>query len=395
MLSPDTIIAGRYRIISIIGQGSYGNVYLGHDADLDRDVAVKELQRSTESESEELWASYQQRFRKEAHILSRFSHTNVVAAYGLEQGDAGDMYLVLEYVDGKSLRELLEDSSPLPTDQALNIAIDMCQAIDAIYKRDIVHRDIKPSNIMVTSDGTAKLTDFGVAQVGHETHRTQEAVGHPGTPAYKSPEQATSTGYLDQRSDIYSLGLVLYEMLTGQLYVRNHLPPHHYNPQVPAPLDAVVMKALQENPIHRYQSATEMQRDLERVRKQDTVGQIRIILDRLPLGQYTAIIGAAVLMLSLLGIYRLASAISGATAMIEAAPTMAAAAAATSMPVPSATWTMPPPTATITPVPSPTPSAFADAHLHAGRWHSRERCLRAGRAGARIGDYRADLETEL
>ena len=354
MLSPDTIVGGRYRIVSIIGQGSYGKVYLGHDAELDRDVAIKELQRSTESESGELWATYQHRFRKEAHILSRFSHTNVVTAYGLEQSDAGDMYLILEYVDGTSLKELLENTRPLSTDQALNIAIDICQAVDAIYKRDIVHRDIKPGNVLVARDGSAKLTDFGVAQVGHETHRTQEAVGHPGTPAYKSPEQATSTGYLDQRSDLYSLGLVLYEMLTGQLYVRNHLPPHHYNPQVPPALDAVVMKALQENPSRRYQSAVEMLQDLERVRRQDTVGQLRIVLDKLPLGRYTAVLGAAALILSLLGIYRLASVISGATAMIESRAPATVVLAPSLVPTP--TWTMPVPTATITPLPSTTPA---------------------------------------
>jgi serine/threonine protein kinase len=353
VLSPDNVIAGRYRIVAIIGQGSYGKVYLGHDAELDRDVAIKELQRSTESGSEELWAAYQQRFRKEAHILSRFSHPNVVIAYGLEQDDAGDMYLILEYVDGKSLKELLESGKPLSTDQALSIAIDIGQAIEAIYKRDIVHRDIKPGNILVGRDGSAKLTDFGVAQVGHETHRTQEAVGHPGTPAYKSPEQATSSGYLDQRSDLYSLGLVLYEMLTGQLYVRNHLPPHQYNPHVPAALDAVVMKALQGDPAQRYQTATEMCHDLEQVRRQDTLGQLRIVLDKLPMGRYMALFGAVVLLFALLGIYRLASVISGATAMIDLTPTAAAAAPTV---VPTPTWTMPPPTATPSLMPSPTPS---------------------------------------
>ena len=107
----------------------------------------------------------------------------------------------------------------------IQLGLDISSAIEAIYRRDIVHRDVKPGNILLTEDGSAKLTDFGVAQLGHETRRTQTARGHPGTPAYKSPEQANYTGYLDERSDLYSLGLVMYEMLTGRLYVRNLVPP--------------------------------------------------------------------------------------------------------------------------------------------------------------------------
>ena len=180
MLSPDNVIAGRYRIVAIIGQGSYGKVYLGHDAELDRDVAIKELQRSTESGSEELWAAYQQRFRKEAHILSRFSHPNVVIAYGLEQDDAGDMYLILEYVDGKSLKELLESGKPLSTDQALSIAIDIGQAIEAIVQaryRTPRHQAGQYSGRARWHRPSSPISAW--PRVGHETHRTQEAVDTP------------------------------------------------------------------------------------------------------------------------------------------------------------------------------------------------------------------------
>lgn len=298
MLSPDTFLADRYRILRVLGEGGFGAIYLGRDEALDRDVAVKELLRDPTITSPEAWQRYQQRFLKEAHVMSQFSHPHIVSAYTLEADAAGNLYLVLEYVDGGSLKELIERAGVLPIERALDIAIDICQAIEAIYQRDIVHRDIKPSNILLSSDGTAKLTDFGVAQVGHETRRTQEASGHPGTPAYKSPEQSTSNGYLDQRSDLYALGLVLYEMLTGQLYVRNRVPPRHHRPQVPQALNAIVMKALEEDPAERYQSAGEMRRDLERVRQQSALGQVQVVLQNISRRQLvTAAALAAVLFL--------------------------------------------------------------------------------------------------
>jgi hypothetical protein len=271
---------------------------------MDRYVAIKELLHGAARLSPEEWQDYQVRFKKEVHTVSQFSHPNVVSAYALESDAEDNIYLILEYVDGGSLKHLLEAHAPLDVDRAIGIAIDLCNAVEAIYRQDIVHRDIKPGNILVTRDGTAKLTDFGVAQVGHETRRTQEAIGHPGTPAYKSPEQATSTGYLDQRSDLYSLGLVLYEMLTGQLYVRNRVPPSHYNGDVPSALSAIVMKALDENPADRYQSAPELRRDLESVREQRTWGQLRIVASRLSRGQVAAIAGVSLFLVLIAGFMR-------------------------------------------------------------------------------------------
>ena len=220
VLEPDTLLVGKYRIISTIGEGGYGQVYLAYDEGMERHVAIKELLHDKATLSPDKWQEYQARFRKEAQTVSQFSHPNVVTTYALETNATGSMYLILEYVDGGSLKDLLETAAPLGVEQALSITIDIARAVEAIYRQDIVHRDIKPSNILITQDGHAQLTDFGVAQVGHETRRTQEARGHPGTPAYKAPEQATSTGYLDQRADLYALGLVLYEMLTGRMYVR-------------------------------------------------------------------------------------------------------------------------------------------------------------------------------
>jgi len=251
------VLAGKYQIAAEVGEGGFGKTFLGYDSGMDRQVAVKELLHDSAEVAPEDYEGYKRRFRKEAQVVSKFAHPNVVAAYALETDAAGDLYLVLEFVDGGSLKNLL-DKGVLDPRQAVAIALDLCEAIDVIWKLDIVHRDVKPSNILLTKDGQAKLTDFGVAQVGHETRRTQEAHGHPGTPAYKSPEQASSSGYLDQRSDLYALGLVLYEMMTGKLYLRNRVPPRRLNRKVPKALSAAIMKALEDDPAQRHQSAQEM-----------------------------------------------------------------------------------------------------------------------------------------
>ncbi len=356
MLSPNTLLADKYRIIAEIGEGGFGKVYLGYDVAMERHVAIKELLRNDDDISPEQWREYQARFRKEAQVTSRMAHSNVVSAYALESGADGSLYLVLEYVDGGSLRQLLEAESPLEVGRAIDIAIDLCCAIEAIYKRDIVHRDIKPSNILLTRDGVAKLTDFGVAQVGHETRRTQDAMGHPGTPAYKSPEQATTTGYLDQRSDLYAVGLVLYEMLTGYLYVRNRLPPRRFNPHVPHALNAIVMKALEEDPADRYQLAADMRLDLERVRDEATLGQAQILWNRLLSNRAAAATSALVLLVVAFLGYRLAAPLVGLSAPKNApaptvVPTMAPGTGATS-PIETAVVILPP-----TPEPSPLPTA--------------------------------------
>jgi tRNA A-37 threonylcarbamoyl transferase component Bud32 len=290
------VLAGKFEIIAEIGEGGFGKTYLGHDSGMDRQVAIKELLHEAAEVSPEDYEDYKRRFRKEAQIVSKFSHPNVVTAYSLETDAQGDLYLVLEYVDGGSLKNLISQD-PLDVKRAIQIALDICDAVDVIWKYDIVHRDIKPSNILLTKDGTAKLTDFGVAQLGHETRRTQEARSHPGTPAYKSPEQASSTGYLDQRSDLYAIGLVLYEMVTAKLYLRNRVPPHRVNRKVPRSLSAVIMKALQENPADRYQSSQEMRAALEAVLKGGQLQGVGAVLgdlrERIPVRAAALTLGLA------------------------------------------------------------------------------------------------------
>lgn len=308
MLSPGDLLIGKYKIESVIGQGGFGQVYLAYDEAMDRRVAVKELLGRTADTSPEQWHEYQRRFAKEAQVVSHISHPNVVTTYALEDDGEGNLYLVTEYVEGGSLRDMLQDG-PLDVGRAVSIALDLAQAIEEIYRHDIVHRDIKPSNILLGGDGHAKLTDFGVAQVGRETLRTQEKSEHPGTPAYKSPEQATTTGYLDQRSDLYALGLVLYEMLTGALYVRNRVPPHRLNAEVPMALSRVVLKALEEDPAQRYQTAAALRRDLESVRDQSTLGQVWILLEGISPRRLLTVGAVACALVIILGVYRIGAAL--------------------------------------------------------------------------------------
>jgi len=354
-----SLLAGKYKVVRELGEGGFGKIYLGHDIGMDRPVAIKELLYDKVNVSPEEFEDYQRRFTKEARIVSKFSHANVVSAYALESDDEGNLYLVLEFVDGGSLKELLQREGKLDPQRAIDIAIDLCNAIEAIYKRDIVHRDIKPSNVLLTSDGQAKLTDFGVAQLGHETRRTQEAKGHPGTPAYKSPEQASTSGYLDQRSDLYSLGLVLYEMLTGRLYLRNRVSPRQLNPEVPKALDAVVMRALEEDPNDRYQSAAEMRQDLEQIRNGYMLGKARILISRLKPSQVSAISAFLLLAVAAVGLYLLGQTSFAALSALrerQSSPVPSATRIVT-MPVAVSTVSSVPveplPTLTITPSPGP------------------------------------------
>jgi len=355
VLQPDSLLLGKYQILSTIGEGGYGHVYLAYDVAMGRQVAIKELLRDVAAQDDARWQDFQARFRREAQTVGQFEHPNVVGAHALESDADGNLYLVLEYVDGGSLEDLLADGDPLPVERALNIAIDICRAIEAIYRRDIVHRDINPSNILLTrapapEGPVAKLTDFGIAQVGHETRRTQETLAHPGTPAFMSPEQATSTGYLDQRSDLYSLGLVLYEMLTGETYLRNQVAPRERNPRVPAALDAVVLRALRERPIERYQSASALRRDLERVRDQRLLGQLGIMLQTIKPRQIAALTGLLLVAVIVYGGVRLSRALAQIGATVTPVVTLTAA--------PPGTPTLGPDAATVTLTPLPAaPSA--------------------------------------
>jgi serine/threonine protein kinase len=262
---PTSILDERYRIERVIGEGAFGRVYLAMDNRLRRNVAVKELLASRNTTDRETYARYLDRFQREARATGTIQQPNVVTVYDLHVDDAGNNYLVMEYVDGTNLRDLLAQVGTLPPARAVAIGIDVARALEAVHEQEIVHRDLKPANIMITRRGVAKLMDFGIAQVGHESLRTQVASGHPGTPMYMSPEQSTGYGYIDGRSDLYSLGLVLYEMLVGEAFVKRRLPIGTARPDLPPGLVAVVDRLLQKDAAARYQSAGEVVQALTEV----------------------------------------------------------------------------------------------------------------------------------
>jgi beta-lactam-binding protein with PASTA domain/predicted Ser/Thr protein kinase len=269
----DSVLGDRYRIEARIGAGGMAEVFRGFDPVLNRTVAIKVLLPQFARDT-----SFVQRFRREAQAAARLNQPNIVAVYDTGADD-GTQYIVMEFIEGRTLGEFLSSGrKPTPV-QAAEIAQKICAALTAAHAVGVIHRDIKPGNVMVTREGTVKVMDFGIARVmGPETAPQTSAV--LGTASYLSPEQAQGSP-VDARTDIYSLGAVLYEMLTGRPPFMGETPvavaykqvnetpvvPSQLNPDVPARLDAVVMKALSKNPSNRYQTAEEFSADLGRVIK--------------------------------------------------------------------------------------------------------------------------------
>jgi serine/threonine protein kinase len=249
---------GRYEIQAVVGEGGFGKVYQAWDPEFERSVAIKELSGERQSDEPTKYAEYKERFKLERRVQGQFQHPHIVSVYDLVQQD-GNEYLVEQFIEGGTLRALLDREHRLQPERVIEIGVEMCQAIAAIWESDIVHRDIKPSNILLADDGQAKLSDFGVAQVGRLSQRTGSDAHHPGTPAYMSPEQERGRGYLDERSDLYSLGLVLYEALTGKSYKRERVSVRQLAPDVPKGLEGAVMRALAQDPGDRYQSTAELE----------------------------------------------------------------------------------------------------------------------------------------
>lgn len=245
---------GRFRIQAIIGEGALGTIYRAWDPNRRRLVAIKELSAELKARNPTRYAEYLERFRMERRIQSQLVHLRIVAAYEpMKQGETE--YLITEYLDGGTLADLIKQEGSIPPERVIEIGIEMCQAIAAAWERDIVHCDINPGNILLTSDGRAKLAGFGTAQVGKMSHRSQTYRRHPGTPTYMSPEQEEGRSYLDERSDLYSLGLVLYEALTGKPYKHERVPVRRLTSKVPAGAEKAVMRALEHEVGARYQSA--------------------------------------------------------------------------------------------------------------------------------------------
>jgi serine/threonine-protein kinase len=271
------MLGGRYRIEGRLGAGGMAEVFRGFDTVLNRHVAIKILAPQYARD-----VSFVDRFRREAQAAARLNHPNVVAVYD-SGSDDGTHFIVMEFVEGRTLADFLAKGGKLAPAKATEIAERIADALQAAHAQGVIHRDVKSANVMVTREGTVKVMDFGIARMAEGDNVTQTAAVL-GTASYLSPEQAQGRP-VDARSDIYSLGVVLYEMLTGGVpfvgdtavavaykHVQETPPlPSTKNPEVPPALDAVVMRAMAKNPANRYQTAAEFREDLERVRRGEMV----------------------------------------------------------------------------------------------------------------------------
>jgi serine/threonine-protein kinase len=275
-VSTERVLGGRYRLGAVIGRGGMAEVHRGRDVRLGRDVAIKLLRPDLARDP-----SFQGRFRREAQSAASLNHPAIVAVYDTgEDHGSGEVtpYIVMEYVEGRTLREVLAAEGRLMPPRAMEITAQICAALEQAHRAGIVHRDIKPGNVMLTPSGEVKVMDFGIARAvtGSSQTMTQTAAVI-GTAHYLSPEQARGE-HVDARSDIYSTGCLLYELVTGappfsgdtpvavayQHVREDPVPPSGVEPDVPAAIDAIVLKAMAKNPANRYQTAAQMRADLER-----------------------------------------------------------------------------------------------------------------------------------
>lgn len=266
------ILDGRYEIKEALGGGGMALVYRGYDRLLHRSVTIKILREQFASDKD-----FVARFQEEARAVARLSHPNVVSIYDVGQ-EEGLHYLIMEYVEGHSLKDIIAQRAPLPILEAIDIALQICDALEHAHENGVIHRDIKPHNILITKHGRVKVTDFGLAQAVNEATMTYGGT-LIGSVHYLAPEQARGepTGIT---ADIYSLGVVLYEMTTGQLPFNGETPlavalkhlqedpraPRELNPQVPPALERIILRALAKDPARRYANVASLRADLRALR---------------------------------------------------------------------------------------------------------------------------------
>ena len=266
------LVDNRYRLLKSLGSGGMADVYLAHDDILDRDVALKVMSSRYASDEE-----FVERFKREAQSAAALSHPNIVSIFDRGESEDGTYYIAMEYLPGGTLKNRILKRGALPARTAAAVALQMAEALRAAHERDVIHRDIKPHNILITGLGDVKVTDFGIARAAASSTMTR--TGHIlGTAHYISPEQAMGEP-VGPASDLYSLGVVLYEMLTGELpydadtplgiamkHVNGHLrQPKELNHAVPEGINAITLRLLAKNPEDRYASDSELIEDLERV----------------------------------------------------------------------------------------------------------------------------------
>jgi eukaryotic-like serine/threonine-protein kinase len=270
------LLGGRYELDGVVGRGGMAEVYRARDIRLDRIVAIKTLRADLARDQ-----IFQARFRREAQSAASLNHPAIVAVYDTGEDTASGVpvpYIVMEFVDGRTVRDLLQDGHRLLPERSLEIIDGVLRALDYSHQAGIVHRDIKPGNVMVTRNGDVKVMDFGIARAMSDAQATMTQTAQViGTAQYLSPEQARGER-VDSRSDLYSTGCLLYELLTGRppftgdspvaiayQHVReNPIPPSRVDPDVPAWADAIVLKAMAKSPADRYQTAADMRADLQR-----------------------------------------------------------------------------------------------------------------------------------
>jgi serine/threonine-protein kinase len=276
-MSAPRLLSNRYELGDTLGYGGMSEVHHGTDVRLGREVAVKILRADLARDPQ-----FQERFRREAQNAAALNHPAIVAVYdtGETQTEYGPLpYIVMEYVSGRTLRDIVKTEGPMSQKRAMEVMADVCAALDFSHRHGIVHRDVKPANVMITNHGAVKVMDFGIARAMHDGQAAMtQTAAVIGTAQYLSPEQARGEG-VDARSDVYAAGCVLYELITGEPPFTGDSPvavayqhvredpkaPSTVNPAVSGELDAIVLKALAKGPANRYQSAAEMRSDMVRV----------------------------------------------------------------------------------------------------------------------------------
>ena len=276
-------IDGRYQIIRTIGEGGMANVYLAYDTILDREVAVKILRGDLAGDEK-----FVKRFQREAKAASSLNHPNIVEMYDVGEDD-GNYFLVMEFVDGRTLKSLVKKRGALSLTEVIDIMLQLTSGIAHAHDSYLIHRDLKPQNVLMLEDGRAKITDFGIAVALNSTELTQTN-SVMGSVHYLPPEQANGGG-ASVKSDIYSLGILMYELLIGKLpfkgenaveiaikHMKEPIPSvRSQNESIPQSIENIILKACAKNPKNRYDSVNEMHEDLKNALNEDQINQSRLV----------------------------------------------------------------------------------------------------------------------